>query len=321
MGQLDYYLQQGPPQIIALSEVNVPETAAIGYHNQWKARGRHAALSSPDSLGCRVCLVSDFPFRQVQLCKGPALTRHVAGLFDLHSLPEDPLLPGEPQRGSTAETVLIVAFYGQAGNEATAQSQVEEVLACAETSGFRYVILGDFNLEPCQGRLGTLIAQGATVAGDECARGRPLPGTGPVNSHGVRTRRIDFALNHRALPAVSVDHFDCEFSDHLGVHYTYALDPPTPWTGPKRRAVCLTSSRRNLRPIVISSMRLPSRLLWQVMIWTALGVSCQMLRRISFVSLCLLCVSLGPLRGFPGSSGRQEGRVNSSKNLQASDSF
>ena len=238
VGQLDYLLQQGPPQIIALSEVNVPETAAIGYRNQWKARGRHVALSIPDTLGCRVGLVSDFPFRQVQLCKGPAQTRHVAGLFDLHSLPADAALPGGAQREAAAETILIVAFYGQAGNEAMAQSQVEEVLACAETSGFRYVILGDFNLEPCQGRLGSLIAQGATVAGDECARGRPLPGTGPVNNHGERTRRIDFALNHRALPAVSVDHFDCDFSDHLGVHYTYALDAPRPWTGPRRRAAC-----------------------------------------------------------------------------------
>ncbi|CAE7226914.1 unnamed protein product [Symbiodinium sp. CCMP2592] len=231
---LDALLRQGPPQIVALSEVNVPETAGIGYRNQWKAHGRHVALSAPEDLGSRVALVSDFPFRHVQLCKGPASTRHVAGLFNLRSLPEDDSSLPASSRSATDETILVVAFYGQAGNEPVAQTQVDEVLECAVASGYRFVVLGDYNLEPSQGRLGSLISQGTVLAGDECARGRPLPATGPVNAQGVRSRRIDFAVNHRDLPAVSVDHFTCDFSDHLGVHYSYALDAPCPLVGPQR---------------------------------------------------------------------------------------
>ncbi|CAE7653209.1 unnamed protein product [Symbiodinium sp. CCMP2592] len=42
--------------------------------------------------------------------------RHVAGLFNLRSLPvDDPLLPAS-SRSATDETILVVAFYGQAGN-------------------------------------------------------------------------------------------------------------------------------------------------------------------------------------------------------------
>ncbi|CAE7196323.1 Slc9a8 [Symbiodinium sp. CCMP2592] len=226
--------EQGELAFAAAEKVNVPETAGIGYRNQWKAHGRHVALSAPEDLGSRVALVSDFPFRHVQLCKGPASTRHVAGLFNLRALPEDDSSLPASSRSATDETILVVAFYGQAGNEPVAQTQVDEVLACAVTSGYRFVVLGDYNLEPSQGRLGSLISQGTVLAGDECARGRPLPATGPVNAQGVRSRRIDFAVNHRDLPAVSVDHFACDFSDHLGVHYSYALDAPCPLVGPKR---------------------------------------------------------------------------------------
>ncbi|CAE7226893.1 gcs-1 [Symbiodinium sp. CCMP2592] len=226
--------EQGELAFAAAEKVNVPETAGIGYRNQWKAHGRHVALSAPEDLGSRVALVSDFPFRHVQLCKGPASTRHVAGLFNLRSLPEDDSSLPASSRSATDETILVVAFYGQAGNEPVAQTQVDEVLACAVTSGYRFVVLGDYNLEPSQGRLGSLISQGIVLAGDECARGRPLPATGPVNAQGVRSRRIDFAVNHRDLPAVSVDHFTRDFSDHLGVHYSYALDAPCPLVGPKR---------------------------------------------------------------------------------------
>ncbi|CAE7345467.1 unnamed protein product [Symbiodinium sp. CCMP2592] len=205
--------------------------AGVGYRNQWKAHGRHAALSAPEeALGSRVALVSDFPFRHVQLCKGPASTRHVAGLFSMRSLPEDDSSLPQGSRGVTDETILVIAFYGQAGNE----PQVDDVLACAVTSGYRFVVLGDYNLEASQGRLGSLIAQGTVLAGDECACGRPLPATGPVNAQGVRSRRIDFAVNHRDLPAVSVDHFQCDWSDHLGVHYSYALAAPRPLVGPRR---------------------------------------------------------------------------------------
>ncbi|CAE7302863.1 gcs-1 [Symbiodinium sp. CCMP2592] len=226
--------EQGELAFAAAEKVNVPETAGIGYRNQWKAHGRHVALSAPEDLGSRVALVSDFPFRHVQLCKGPASTRHVAGLFNVRSLPEDDSSLPASSRSATDETILVVAFYGQAGNEPVAQTQVDEVLACAVASGYRFVVLGDYNLEPSQGRLGSLISQGTVLAGDECARGRPLPATGPVNAQGVRSRRIDFAVNHRDLPAVSVDHFTCDFSDHLGVHYSYALDAPCPLVGPKR---------------------------------------------------------------------------------------
>ncbi|CAE7196350.1 gcs-1 [Symbiodinium sp. CCMP2592] len=226
--------EQGELAFAAAEKVNVPETAGIGYCNQWKAHGRHVALSAPEDLGSRVALVSDFPFRHVQLCKGPASTRHVAGLFNLRSLPADDSSLPASSRSATDETILVVAFYGQAGNEPVAQTQVDEVLACAVTSGYRFVVLGDYNLEPSQGRLGSLIAQGTFLAGDECARGRPLPATGPVNAQGVRSRRIDFAVNHRDLPAVSVDHFQCDWSDHLGVHYSYALAAPRPLVGPRR---------------------------------------------------------------------------------------
>lgn len=235
MAALADYLQGDSSQVLALSEVDVPETAGVGYHNQWRARGRQAALSTPEPNGCRVALVSEVPFKHVQLCRGPALTRHVAGLFDLSCPPAAAAAEVEPSQGSQiTETVLIVAFYGQASDEAAAQSQVEDVLSSAEATGFRYVILGDFNLEQTQGRLGYFIAQGAARAGDECACGRPLPPTGPPNKHGVRVRRIDFALNHRRLPASAVEAFECAFSDHLGVHYTYDLGVPAALVGPRR---------------------------------------------------------------------------------------
>ena len=185
MAALADYLQGDSSQVLALSEVDVPETAGVGYHNQWRARGRQAALSTPEPNGCRVALVSEVPFKHVQLCRGPALTRHVAGLFDLSCPPAAAAAEVEPSQGSQiTETVLIVAFYGQASDEAAAQSQVEDVLSSAEATGFRYVILGDFNLEQTQGRLGYFIAQGAARAGDECACGRPLPPTGPPTSTG-----------------------------------------------------------------------------------------------------------------------------------------
>ncbi|CAE6972781.1 L96 [Symbiodinium sp. CCMP2592] len=192
-----------PSHIIALSEVDVPETAGVGFLNQWKARGRQAALSVPEPTGCRVALVSEVP-------------------------PGDSHDAHEVSSASTTETILVVAFYGQASDEAVAQSQVEDVLSSAEATGFRYVILGDFNSILCRHR-------GLAFAGDDCACGRPLPSTGPPNKHGVRVRRIDFALNHRRLCASAVDSFDCAFSDHLGVHYTYAIDAPAPLVGPRRR--------------------------------------------------------------------------------------
>ncbi|CAE7637517.1 unnamed protein product [Symbiodinium pilosum] len=130
------------------------------------------------------------------------------------------------------ESILVVAVYFQARNEAVAQQQATEVVAAAASTGLRYVVIGDYNLEQHQASLGHTIQSGGTHACDSCDRTGSLPNTGPG-----RKRRIDFALSHWRLQASSVHHRECYFSDHLVVKYHFLPSAPSALTGPCRKKI------------------------------------------------------------------------------------
>ena len=93
-------------------------------------------------------------------------------------------------------------------------------------------MIGDFNLEQHQAYIGYAIQSGGTHACDSCEGAGNLPMTGPG-----RKRRIDFALSHWRLPALSVQHRECHFSDHVVVRYDFLPNAPKARTGPKPRKV------------------------------------------------------------------------------------
>ena len=109
-------------------------------------------------------------------CEGA--TRHAAVLVDLKNAQ------------GNVESFLVVAVYGQVGDEATAADQIEDILQMAMRSGFRFLLLGDFNLVPAHPMLLDYLADGTVIACDECQPGEQLPPTGPV-CKGHRRRRID----------------------------------------------------------------------------------------------------------------------------------
>ena len=175
-------------------------------------------LSNPEQGVHRVALCSHIPFRPCVLNVESAAPRYAAGTFEVQG-------PGEK-----SETILVVAVYFQARNEAVAQQQASEIIASAASTGLRYVLIGDFNLEQHQASLGHSIQSGGTHACDSCDRTGTLPCTGPG-----RKRRIDFALSRWRLPAASVHHSECYFSDHLVVKYLFQASAPMALTGPRRR--------------------------------------------------------------------------------------
>ena len=183
-------------------------------------------LSSPEQGVHRVALCSHVPFRPCVLNVDSAASRYAAGTFEIQG-------PGEQ-----SETVLVVAVYFQARNEAVAQQQASEIIASAASTGLRYVLIGDFNLEQHQASLGHSIQSGGTHACDSCDRTGTLPCTGPG-----RKRRIDFALSHWRLPAASVHHSECYFSDHLAVKYLFCENAPMALTGPRRRKLADRSNQ------------------------------------------------------------------------------
>ena len=226
------FLRNHNIHIAALPEVHVNQTSAPGYVRQWKHHGFHAALAEcgPDAHSC-VGLVSSEPFKQVQLCMGPGRVRHVAGLFTAcvsSASIED--------SGQRSEGLLIIAFYGQSGNHIAAEAQIEDVIAAAEASGFRWVCVGDFNLIQQEGVLGNAGVNGAIHLLDDCAAGAPLPGTGPSG-----TRRIDFGISQWSIRATQVSHFSTDLSDHTVVVYNIPWNAPTPYVGPRRLSECFAS--------------------------------------------------------------------------------
>ena len=180
----------------------------------------HACLSKPESGVHKVALCSHIPFRPCALNVDVAATRYAAGTFEVQG-------PNEQ-----IETLLVVGVYFQACNEAIAQQQASEIVAAAASTGLRYVLIGDFNLEQHQASLGHTIQSGGTHACDSCERDGSLPNTGPG-----RKRRIDFALSHWRLPASSVLRRECYFSDHLVVNYCFQTSAPLALSGPCRRKV------------------------------------------------------------------------------------
>ena len=179
-----------------------------------------ACLSQPESGVHRVALRSQTPFSPCVLNVESAASRYAAGTFEVQGSSEK------------IETLLVVAVYLQARNEAAAQQQASEIVAAAASTGLRYVLIGDFNLEQHQASLGYTIQSGGTHACDSCERAGNLPNTGPGQK-----RRIDFALSHWRLPALSVHHTECYFSDHLVAKYHFQPCAPLALTGPSRRKV------------------------------------------------------------------------------------
>ena len=168
----------------------------------------HACLSQPESGFHRVALCSQIPFCPCVLNVESAATRYSAGTFEVQG------------PNGQVESLLVIAVYLQARDEAAAQQQASEIVAAAVSTGLRYVLIGDFNLEQHQAALGFAIQSGGTHACDSCASAGNLPNTGPG-----RKRRIDFALSHWRLPAASVRHRECYFSDHLVVKTIFCLVP------------------------------------------------------------------------------------------------
>ena len=205
-------------QIAALPEADIPVLSAPGFLNSWKHRQMQACLSEVEGAVHKVALCSSIPFSPCVLNVETAASRYAAGTFEVQGPNHE------------VETVLVVAVYLQVRNEAVAQTQAAEIVCAAESAGLRYVLIGDFNLEQHQAFLGHAIQSGGTHACDSCEGMGNLPMTGPG-----RKRRIDFALSHWRFPAVSVQHRECHFSDHLVVRYDFLPSAPQARTGPKRR--------------------------------------------------------------------------------------
>ena len=209
-----------PFQVAALPEADIPVLSAPGFLNSWKHRHMQACLSAVEGDVHKVALCSSIPFSPCVLNVEAATSRYAAGTFEV----QGPDLE--------IETILVVAVYLQVRNEAVAQAQAAELVSAAESTGLRYVMIGDFNLEQHQAHIGYAIQSGGTHACDSCEGAGNLPMTGPG-----RKRRIDFALSHWRLPAVSVQHRECHFSDHLVVRYDFLPNAPKARTGPPRRRI------------------------------------------------------------------------------------
>ena len=234
IGQMEHFLGDFHADVVVCPEAHIPVSSAVTYRNAWRRLGYHAILSSPEGAVCKVALLSKSPCRRASLTKGEAATRHVAALVDFCG-----------QQGA-AETVLVTGVYFQAGNEAVAAGQMEDVLQASVDSGFRFVVLGDYNLVPEHGTLLEYFGTTPVVPCDACSRGAPLPATGP-KVQGVRRRRIDFGLSHRQLQATAVDH--CEGpSDHLIVRYDFQVAAPRLRGMPPRK----TEPGRSCPPLVSS---------------------------------------------------------------------
>ena len=208
-----------PTDIFALSEVDVPSGAGPGYLGQWKAKGFKASLSSLENGSSRVAIASRDSLKPVRVCTGPGAPRHAAGIFSVTN-----------EHGAS-EPLLVVAAYCQAGNPRAADEQLRDLMAGIHRTRCKFVMLtlGDFSMEDSDGAMGELLACGLANLGDACARGQPLPKTGPG-----RRRRIEYAVCDWRMAPESVTHFDLAESDHLCVSYRFAECFPVPFTKPSR---------------------------------------------------------------------------------------
>ena len=232
---LCHFLDSHPIDVVALPEADVPAFSSVGFCNSWRPWGRFAALSAPVDGRCRVALVSSIPMRQVSLRAQECHGRYVAALLDL----------GSPHQ---VETILVVGVYLQNGNEATAAGQFEDILQLCLQTGFRFVMVGDFNLTPAHEVLIEHVAGGSVSLADDCRLGEVLPATGPVY-RGTRRRRIDFALQHKDLYAQQVHHAEGP-SDHLIVYYDFCFQLQKPRHGPPRRPFCTSVSESDISAAV-----------------------------------------------------------------------
>lgn len=220
--QVQAFLLDHSVDIAVLPEADINAASGLSFCNDWRARGMHAALSPPEAGVSRIALISSAPFKQVTLSTGEAATRHVAVLTDL-----------EGPSGATV-TIMIVGVYLQAGDESAAAGQAEDLAQLALHSGFRFLLLGDFNLEQEHPVIMECATTGVIKRCDDCYPGL-LPPTGPAY-RGTRRRRIDFGLTHCQWPALSTETLEGP-SDHLVVTYTFEATAPLLRRGPRRRPV------------------------------------------------------------------------------------
>ncbi|CAE7774466.1 unnamed protein product [Symbiodinium sp. CCMP2592] len=217
IGQACKSTSKFPSDFFALFEVDVAAAACPGYLAQWKAQGYKASLSALENGKARVALVSRVPFKPVRVCTGAGASRHAAGIVNVTN------------SEGRSEPLLLVATYCQAGNPQIADAQLSDIVAGILRARCRFVVLGDFNMEAGEGAMGELLACGMAVPGDACARGQPLPCTGPG-----RRRRIDYAIHDWRLAPTEVTHFEFAESDHLCVSYRFPERFPVPLTKPAR---------------------------------------------------------------------------------------
>eukprot|EP00439_Symbiodinium_sp_Y106_P033647 s699_g4.t1 len=203
--QVQAFLLDHSVDIAVLPEADINEASGLSFCNDWRARGMHAALSSPEAGVSRVAVISSAPFKQVTLSTGEAATRHVAVLTDL-----------EGPSGATV-TIMIVGVYLQAGDESAAAGQL------ALHSGFRFLLLGGFFLVQEHPVIMECATTGVVKRCDDCYPSL-LPPTGPVY-RGTRRRRIDFGLTHCQWPALNTESLEGP-SDHLVVTYTFEATAP-----------------------------------------------------------------------------------------------
>ncbi|CAE7306648.1 unnamed protein product, partial [Symbiodinium sp. CCMP2456] len=142
--QVGAFLWDHSVDIAVLPEADITAASCLPFCNAWRARGMHAALSPLENGVARVALVSKFPFRRVVLSRGEAATRHVAVVMDLKDA------------SGTTTTVMVIG---------------------ALQSGFKFVMLGDFNVEQTHPVLLDCALTGMIKPCDQCQPGL-LPPTG-----------------------------------------------------------------------------------------------------------------------------------------------
>ncbi|CAE7040599.1 unnamed protein product [Symbiodinium sp. CCMP2592] len=165
--QVEAFLKDHCIDIAVLPEADVNEASGLSFCNAWRAKGLHAALSRPEAGVSKVAVVSSFPFKQVTLTSGEAETRHAAILVDL--------------KGPCNEvvTLMVIGAYLQSGDEPTAAGQAMDLAQMAVHSGFKFLLLGDFNLEQEHPVIRDCVLTGIVRRCDDCHPG-VLPPTGPI---------------------------------------------------------------------------------------------------------------------------------------------
>ncbi|CAE7362760.1 gcs-1 [Symbiodinium sp. CCMP2592] len=196
----------------ALQEVDLNLENSLSFARFWRSQGWHAVIAPSDDGKARAAVVSRLPLTSLQLAS--CSSRVAAALTEVRS-------------GGTFFKLLLVSFYGKAGDAEVTRELLAKAREDLAPFGLPFVLAGDFQFATTEYPIATALAQGLLVDLDDC-RAEPPPPTGPGN-----TRVIDYALACPSLCASSA----CTFTgiaDHSGVYYDFEdlgasppLRPPT----------------------------------------------------------------------------------------------